>query len=300
MTHTLPPETPAPEAPATALADQRARAIYDLGASTIYAARSDPRFSYCTYVPHHIGKPGARPMQLVVVMHGTGRAFVNYREAFSGFAKWNDCIVLCPLFPAGVRGDGNRDGFKHLVEADIRYDRILLDMVAEVGEKFGCDFSRFALFGYSGGGQFVNRFAMLHPEHLWAVSIGAPGSVTLIDPQQGWWVGTQDFEVRFGKPMNLEALRRLPVHMIAGKADIETWEITHREGGKFFMAGANDAGRTRPERLETLRRSFEAAGVKVAFELLDNVPHNGLACVGHVQDFFAEALQQLRAASLPA
>ncbi len=287
------------EAP-TALAEQRARAIYDLGPSTIYAARSDPRFSYCTYVPEHIGQPGARPMQLVVVVHGTGRAFVNYREAFSGFAKWNDCIVLCPLFPAGVRGDGNRDGFKHLVEADIRYDQILLDMVAEVGEKFGCDFSRFALFGYSGGGQYVNRFAMLHPEHLWAVSIGAPGSVTLIDPEQGWWVGTKDFETRFGKPMNLEALRRLPVHMIAGKADIETWEITHREGGKFFMPGANDAGRTRPERLETLRRSFEAAGVKVAFDLLDNVPHNGLACVGHVQDFFAKALQDLRAVPSPA
>jgi poly(3-hydroxybutyrate) depolymerase len=283
-----------PEIPPTQ-AEQRARAIYDLGHSTIYSSRSDPRFSYCTYVPEHIGRPGARPMQLVVVMHGTGRAFVNYREAFSGFAKWNDCIVLCPLFPAGVRGDGNRDGFKHLIEADIRYDQILLDMVAEVGEKFDCDFSRFALFGYSGGGQFVNRFAMLHPEHLWAVSIGAPGSVTLIDPEQGWWVGTKDFETRFGKPMNLEALRRLPVHMIAGKADIETWEITHREGGKFFMPGANDAGRTRPERLETLRRSFEAAGVKVAFDLLDNVPHNGLACVGHVQDFFAKALHDLRA-----
>ena len=141
------------EAPA-ALAERRARTLYDLGPSTIYAARSDPRFSYCTYVPEHVGQPGTRPMQLVVVVHGTGRAFVNYREAFSGFAKWNDCIVLCPLFPAGVRGDGNRDGFKHLIEADIRYDQVLLDMVAEVGEKFGCDFGRFALFGYSGGGQF--------------------------------------------------------------------------------------------------------------------------------------------------
>lgn len=280
--------------PNPAFAEQRARAIYDLGPSTIYAARSDPRFSYCTYVPEHIGKPGARPMQLVVVMHGTGRGFVNYREAFSGFAKWNDCIVLCPLFPAGVRGDGNRDGFKHLVEADIHYDRILLDMVAEVAEKFGCDFSRFALFGYSGGGQFANRFAMLHPERLWAVSIGAPGSVTQLDPTQGWWVGTRDFEQRFGKPIDLDALRHLPVQMIAGKADIETWEITHREGGKYFMPGANDAGRTRPERLETLRRSFEAAGVKVRFDLLDNVPHNGLACVDSVQDFFADALYALR------
>ncbi|MFL9924068.1 alpha/beta hydrolase [Herbaspirillum lusitanum] len=274
--------------------DQRARAIYDLGNSTIYASRSDPRFSYCTYVPPHVGSADARPMQLVVVMHGTGRAFTEYRDAFAEFAKWNDCIVLCPLFPAGPKGDGNRDGFKQLREGDIHYDAVLLDMVDEVATKFGCDFSRFALFGYSGGGQFVNRFGYLHPERLWALSIGAPGSVTLLDPDQDWWVGVRGFETRFGKPLDLEALKALPVHMIVGKADIETWEITHKEGGKFFMPGANDAGKTRPERLESLRKSFEAAGVKVRLDVVDNVPHNGMACVDKVQDFFAATLKTLR------
>ena len=63
--------------------------------------------------------------------------------------------------------------------------------------------------------------------------------------------------------------------MIVGKADLETWEITHREGGKYHMPGANSAGRTRPERLESLRRSFEAAGGAV-LDLVDNVPHDGL------------------------
>lgn len=273
--------------------EKRAAAIYDLGHSTIFASRTDPRFSYCTYAPPHLGE-SKQPMQLVVVVHGTGRAFTEYRDAFAAFAKWNDCIVLCPLFPAGPQGDGNRDGFKHLREADIRYDQILLSMVDEVALKFGCDFSKFALFGYSGGGQFVNRFALLHPERLWALSIGAPGSVTLIDNQQDWWVGVRDFEKRFGKPLNLAALKALPVHMVAGKADMETWEITHREGGKFYMAGANDAGRTRPERLETLRQSFVQAGVNVTLDLIDNVPHDGLACVDTVQDFLATVLRDVR------
>jgi len=284
-------------ATAAAEFDARARAIYDLGNSTIYAARSDARFSYCTYVPPHIGSAGSRPMQLVVVVHGTGRAFTEYRDAFAEFAKWNDCIVLCPLFPAGPKGDGNRDGFKQLREDEIHYDAVLLDMVDEVATKFGCDFSKFALFGYSGGGQFVNRFGYLHPERLWALSIGAPGSVTLLDANQDWWVGVRDFATRFGKPLDLAALQELPVHMIVGKADIETWEITHKEGGKFFMPGANDAGKTRPDRLHTLRKSFEAAGVKVKFDLVDNVPHNGMACVDKVQDFFADTLHTLRTAN---
>jgi pimeloyl-ACP methyl ester carboxylesterase len=278
---------------ATPSAEQKARALYDMGNSIVYASRSDPRFSYCTHAPRHLDA-GAKDVRLVVVMHGTGRAFSEYRDDFAEFAKWNDCIVLCPLFPAGVRGDGNRDGFKHLIEGDIRYDRVLLDMVAEVGEKYGHDFSRFALFGFSGGGQFVNRFALLHPDRLWAVSIGAPGSVTRLDPGRDWWVGTRNFAERFGREIDLDALRRLPVHMVVGKADLETWEITHKEGGKFFMPGANDAGRTRPERLESLRQSFEAAGVKVRLDTVENVAHNGHACVGPVQDFFAEVLRGLR------
>lgn len=277
--------------------EKRAQAIYDLGHSTIFAARSDPRFSYCTYAPPASGHT-RYPRQLVVVMHGTGRAFTEYRDAFAAFAKWNDCIVLCPLFPAGPQGDGNRDGFKYLQEGDIHYDEVLLDMVDEVATKFGCDFSRFALFGYSGGGQFVNRFGMLHPERLWALSIGAPGSVTLLDFKQDWWVGVRDFDKRFGKPLDVAALRQLPVHMVVGKADTETWEITHREGGKFFMPGANDAGRTRPERLESLRKSFEEAGVTVTLDLVDNVPHNGLACVDQVQDFLAGVLARMRAPAL--
>jgi len=274
----------------------RARALYDLGKATIFASRNDPRFSYCMYVPPHIDT-AKHPVELVVIVHGTGRAFVEYRDAFTEFGRWNDCIVLCPLFPVGVLGDGNRDGFKQIKEGELRYDHILLDMVDEVAAKFDRDFSRFALFGYSGGGQFVNRFALLHPERLWAVSIGAPGSVTLLDVDRDWWVGVRDIESRFGKALNLDALQKVAVQMVVGAADLETWEITHQEGGKFYMPGANDAGSTRPERLESLRQSFMRAGVSVQLDVVENVAHEGLFCVDTVQDFLADALAQRRALS---
>lgn len=277
-----------------AAAAARARVLYDLGKGTIFAARSDPRFAYCMYVPPHIDT-AEHPMELVVIVHGTGRAFIEYRNAFAEFARWKDCIVLCPLFPVGVLGDGNRDGFKQIKEGELRYDHILLDMVDEVATKFGCDFSRFALFGYSGGGQFVNRFALLHPESLWAVSVGAPGSVTLLDPDRDWWVGVRDMQARFGKTLNVDALKKVDVHMVVGAADLETWEITHREGSKFYMPGANDAGRNRLERIESLRQSFVRAGVNVALDVVENVPHEGLNCVDTVQDFLAGALKRLRA-----
>lgn len=271
------------------------RNVYDLGPTVIYASRTDPRFSFCMYVPPTLME-NPEPPELIVAMHGTGRfSFLEFRDAFAPFGRWNNCIILCPLFPVGVCGDGNRNGYKFMAEGDIRYDRVLLDMVDQVQDMYGLAFDRFALFGYSGGGHFAHRFFYLHPERLWAVSIGAAGSVTLLDTDKNWWVGVGDLAERFGRPLNIPAMREVDVHMVVGEADLETWEITHREGGKHWMPGANDAGKTRPERLRSLQRSFEKAGIAVAFDLVGGVSHDRLKCVGKVQDFFYTALAKRRA-----
>lgn len=273
-----------------------ARALYDLGPTPVIACKADPRFSYCLYVPKSLGR-SAQPPELVVAMHGTGRGFTGYRDAFQEFARWNNCVVLAPLFPIGVLGDDNRDGFKYMREGEIRYDRILLAMVAEVEARYGVRFPRFALFGYSGGGHFAHRFLMLHPDRLWACSIGAPGSVTLLDPTRDWWVGTRNMEALFGTAPDIAAMQRVAVQMIVGAADLETWEITHRPGGRNWMPDANHAGRTRPERLASLKASFEQAGVAVRFDLVPNMAHDGLRAVPPVADFFADALAALRSRS---
>lgn len=275
-------------------APDRARAMYDFGPTPIFAARSDPRFSYCLYVPQRL-REDPRPPALVVYVHGTGRSFTNYRDAMAGFARWNNCIVLAPLFPVGVLGDGNRDGYKRMVEGDIRYDRLLLSMVDEVAEKYGIDTTRFAMAGFSGGGHFTHRFLLMHPKRLWAASIGAPGSITQIDPDRDWWVGTRDMKAKFGMDVDVAAMREVAVQMVVGAADLETWEITFQEGRKGWMPGANDSGRTRPERLETLRRNFEKHGIAVRFDLVPNVPHDGLKVMDQMTEFFADALAKHRA-----
>lgn len=277
------------------IAARAAKQVYHLGATTVYSHPQDPRFAYTLYVPEGIEDPD-RQIDLVVSLHGSTRSMEIYRNGFAEFGRWNDCVILSPLFPVGVLGDSNGEGYKHLIEGDIRYDQILLDMVANVGAKYKRDFNTFALFGYSGGGQFTHRFCYLHPERLWAASIGAPGSVTLLDVDKDWWVGVRGIEARFGKAIDHDALRKVPVHMVVGDADLETWEITHRVGGRHYMPGANDAGRTRPERLATLKASFEAAGIDVRFDLLPNVPHMGLKVMPAAQDFFAQVLKKKRRA----
>jgi hypothetical protein len=82
--------------------------------------------------------------------------------------------------------------------------------------------------------------------------------------------------------------------MIVGAADLETWEITHRPGGRNWMPDANHAGTTRPERLASLRKSFEEHGIAVHFDLVPNMAHDGMRAVPKVADFFAEAIARRR------
>lgn len=271
----------------------KAEAIYDLGATAMFASKADPRFHYAMFVPHAVGQ--GKKVELLVAVHGTSRtSFLDFRDGFADFGRWNDVAVLCPVFPVGVLGDGARSGYKYMREGDIRYDQVLLAMVAEVAAKYRQDWAEFAMFGFSGGGHFTHRFAILHPGRLWAASIGASGSVTLLDPSRDWWVGIRDLEARFGIAFDPAALARVPVQMLVGDADLETWEITHKPGSAYWMEGANDAGRTRPERLQTLAASFERAGVSVRFDLVPGVSHDRMKVLSRVQDFLAEVLARRR------
>ncbi|PWW03768.1 hypothetical protein DFR52_101456 [Hoeflea marina] len=277
----------------TSGAAARARAIYDYGHTAIFASTIDPRLHMLLYVPPTAAD--GRKLELLVAVHGTGRtSAIEFRDGFSEFGLYNDCAVLCPIFPMNVLGDGARSGYKYMIEGDIRYDEVVLSMVAEMGAKYGQDWSRFAMFGFSGGGHFTHRFAILHPERLWAASIGAPGSVTLLDPDRDWWVGIRNLPELFGRPFDAAALAKVPVHMVVGGADLETWEITHAEGSKYWMDGANDAGRTRGDRLRTLAKSFESAGVKVEFDEVAGVSHDRMSVLGHVKRFLASTLMEMR------
>jgi len=279
---------------ATSEAAARARAFYDYGETAIFASSADPRFHLLLYVPP--AAADGRKLDLLVAVHGTGRtSAMEFRDGFAEFGLYHDCAILCPIFPVNVRGDGARSGYKYMIEGDIRYDQVLLAMVDEMAAKYAQDWSTFALFGFSGGGHFTHRFAILHPDKLWAASIGAPGSVTLLDSERNWWVGIGDLAEKFGRPFDAAALARVPVQMIVGSLDLENWEIMHQPGSAYYMEGANDAGQTRPERLRALQASFESVGVQVTFDEVPGVAHDRLKVLGRVKDFLARVLKEKRA-----
>lgn len=270
---------------------------YARGRTSVFASRLDQRFSYCCYLPASYEEKAETRYPLAVLVHGSLRDATGLRDQFIDFAEANQCILIAPLFPCGIEEPGELHNYKRIAYHGIRYDLVLLDMVAEIGGIYRLDAGRFLLHGFSGGGQFAHRFLYLHPERLLGVSIGAPGSVTLPDPGKPWWVGLGGVEQRFGLKPDVEAMRRVAVQMVVGADDIETWDITIKPSSPSWMAGINDTGETRVDRLRSLQRAFEAKGIAVRFDLVPGVEHAGAQVQGPVKAFFAELLARRPGAS---
>lgn len=265
---------------------------YDRRRTTIWACRADPRFCWCAYVPESFEPAAARHYRLLVAVHGTGRLMTLYRDVFAAFAEEHRFIVLAPLFPGGITSTDDLSSYKLLRAGVLHYDAILLSMVDEIAAKYCIDVGRFALFGFSGGGHFAHRFSYLHPERLSAVSIGAPGVVTLLDRERDFWVGVRNFEAVFGKKLDIDTLRTVPVQMVVGGNDTETWEITLRPGGGWWMEGADLAGGDRQNRLRLLKASFEAAGIAVRHDVVPGAAHWVEPMIPAVTDFLADVFAE--------
>lgn len=103
---------------------------------------------------------------------------------------------------------------------DIRHDLCLLAMLDEVALRWpGIDTSEVFLTGFSGGAQFVHRFMYLHPERLHAAAVAGLREMTALDGSKAWPEGVQDLGVVFGRAVDFDMLRTLPVLAAVGEDD---------------------------------------------------------------------------------
>jgi poly(3-hydroxybutyrate) depolymerase len=241
---------------------------YFTGKTPSFACQADPRFSYCLYVPRQ-----APVRSMLVAVHDTLRNNQALRDAFAEHAEASGTLVLAPLFPAGIGSPHDLDDYKYLHSGGVRYDEVLMAMVDEVASRHAVDAARFALFGFSGGAHFAHRLLYLRPERLAALVIAAPGSVTLPDARLRWWAGLADFETRFGRPVDWDALRQVPVHLVVGAADTDPAGTIGSPDHPLWVEGADTAGANRVERLHTLHSQLLALQCKATLETLPGVGH---------------------------
>ena len=165
-------------------------------------------------------------------------------------------------------------------------------MVDEVADRYQVDAGRFLLFGFSGGGHFAHRFLYLHPERLLAASIGAPGAVTLLDPDRPWPAGVAGTEEEFGRTVDPSAVAAIPVHLVIGADDTDLTGITTDPGGPAWIPGVNDAGVPRTQRLKALHTSLTNHHVPVTHQRIPATAHDANAIFPATQNFFAARLVQ--------
>lgn len=193
------------------------------------------------------------------MIHGTSREAETLRDSYSDFAENNACAVLVPFFPAGILRRDDLDSYKGIAYHDIRFDTILLSMIEEVAEIYAVETTKFLLAGYSGGGQFAQRFFYLHPKRLHAISIGAPGKVTLPDSKLEWPLGIKDLGAVFGAEHeagpDFGAMAEVEVQFVVGELDNNPTAI-----------GASD-GTGRLDRITILRAALAEKGVGVGTPL---------------------------------
>jgi pimeloyl-ACP methyl ester carboxylesterase len=239
-------------------------------AAELHRCHHDPRFSFALALP----APGrAPPRGFVVAIHDSERKHEVFATGFADFARDHRFAILSPVFPVGVLGDGNPDGYKFLHEKELRYDALLNTMLAQAADLTGARTPTIVMHGYSGGAQFAHRYLLLHPQRLAAVSIASPGEVTLPDDELPWWGGVANTQALFGQPVDWQAVAQVDIHLSVGEEDVSTEPLKEQPPSHFWRDDAERLASHRKDRLATLRDAWAEVGIDGHLELLPGVAH---------------------------
>ncbi|KAL0570786.1 hypothetical protein V5O48_011170 [Marasmius crinis-equi] len=257
------------------------------GKTPFFASTLDQRFSFSLYVPtcHSFSGP---PLPLLVIVHGNRRQTDKYLDKVKDLCERHRLILLCPLFPAGIPDPHDVTNYHSVLYKRIRFDTILLSMIEQAGQIWRLRTDKFFLHGFSGGGQFAHRFAYLHPERIVALSVGAPGRITLPDTNIQWPAGLGNLSVKFGvsdRP-DFNRMTRIPIQFIVGEKDVDRSQVE-------LLRKADDIegeGKDRVENIRTLQKAWKAVGIPSDLTVVPNVGHDGMKCWPHVQEWLEEHL----------
>ncbi|KAH8122977.1 Alpha/Beta hydrolase protein [Trichoderma asperelloides] len=301
------------------------KSVYMIGKVPRKALISEPRVSYSLYIPpdHYKNilhaqangtlQAASRKLPLLVFIHGTLRDDSYAERGLIPFAESTPCAIMAPLFPAGLDSSADLDSYKLLRSPTLRSDLAFLDMLNEVAYRWpGIDTTKIFLMGYSGGAQFAHRFLYLYPERLAAVSIGAPGSVTILDHSTSWPTGIADVKELFGKHIDINLIKQVKIQLVVGDADVEV------HGGmefwiwlqKFKAAkGADLSSNVQPNMewnktpnkeivqnrlgiLKRLQALWQEDGIDAQLEIIEGTKHESLKCQNHSLKFLQPLIQE--------
>ena len=223
----------------------------------------EPRLHYFLYVPRH-GGVGAR---VFVTVHGVSRNAEEHARLFAPLAESYGVVLVAPVFSEADFPSYQRLGRKDDEErADVALDHI----IDEVRNLIGAETRKLYLFGHSGGGQFVHRYAMLHPDHVARYVVSAAGWYTFPDASLAYPLGIGSNDQYPGLAFDAAEFLRVPACVMVGGRDV------HREESLNTSRSINaQQGHTRLVRAElwvsAMSSAAQALGLDTTYTL-DVVP----------------------------
>ena len=171
-----------------------------------------PELPAFVYLPRAL----RRDAPLLVSIHGYTRNALSHAIRFRDLADHHGVACVVPCF---TRERHRRYQTLGAGRGGEKPDAALCALLDTVADSLSLAPRPAAMFGFSGGGQFLHRFALHHPQRVGAAAIAAPGWYTFPDAGTEWPRGLR---LRNGAQAgDLTALLRIPMLVLVGDRDTQ-------------------------------------------------------------------------------
>lgn len=232
------------------------------------------------YMPVWIGRPQKEtdPGSVLLAVHGISRNSVQQAEAFSKIANQLGIWLIAPefseqVFPRYQQFSAN----PRSARADLALNKFLL---AWRGER-RLQRLQLHLFGYSGGAQFVHRYAYCYPDYIRSLVVSSAGWYCLPDSRRRYPYGLGGWPRWLPVP-NIDSMLHIPTLVLVGSADTERDRSLRTSLRLDSSQGVNRVERARcwVDMIRSLKEQ-RALGSVLRYQEL----------VGQSHDFLANVLQ---------
>ena len=184
-------------------------AMLDAGVGRV----ADRSLAYHLFLP---SGDGQKP--LLVMVHGVSTDPATLIELTARRAAEHRTPLMAPDF----HGD-ELEGYQRLGDSELPLlaARALANALAEAARRLGNAPGPVNLMGFSGGGQFVHRFALFFPQLVRRLVIGAPGWYTYLDADEPYPYGTGASRARGDHEPNVPEFLKIPKLVAVGERDVE-------------------------------------------------------------------------------
>jgi poly(3-hydroxybutyrate) depolymerase len=195
------------------------------------------------YLPAQID-PGRPPL---ICVHGISRNALEHVFAFKRYADEFGFAIMAPVFDTGAFRGYQTLGSKSGWNARRAFSAAL----DELPDLIGMGAPAANVFGFSGGGQFVHRYAMVEPHRINALAIASAGWYTFPVAAARFPMGLSGAKA---PAFNISSFLKTPMLVMVGSADtdrdanvrqgrtIDTLQGRNRvERARNWTAAVNDA-----------------------------------------------------------